>query len=101
MVVASSGYGERGCLSIEAIEGPEELGPALADSAPRRRVPNVVVVSGRRTTQQTLEVLAEVERQDTVRSFAEFATVRIGLVTGANHHFIRSPPGSEPPRCTG
>ena len=90
VVVASSGYGERGSLSIEAIERPDELGPVLANCAPRERVPVVAVVNGRPTTEQTLQVLAEVERQDAVRCLAELATIRIGFVTGANGHFIRN-----------
>ena len=90
VVVASSGYGERGSLSIESIERPDELTPALADCAPGARAPFVAVVNGRRTTEQTLQVLAEIERHDAVKNLAELATVRIGLVTGANGHFIRS-----------
>ena len=90
VVVAASGYGERGSLSIEAIDRPEELTPALADCTPGARAPCVAVINGRRTTEQVLQVLAEIERRDAVRNLGELATIRIGLVTGANRHFIRN-----------
>ena len=90
VVVASSGYGERGSLSIEAIERPDELMSVLADCTPGERAPRVAVVNGRRTTKQTVQVLAEIERHDAVRKLGDLATIRIGMVTGANGHFIRN-----------
>lgn len=90
VVVASSGYGERGSLSIEAVERPDELKSVLAHDMCRVRTPGAAVVNGRRTAEQIPQVLADIERHDAVRNVAELASVRIGLVTGANRHFIRS-----------
>ena len=90
VVVASSGYGERGSLFVEAVEHPDELTQVLVDDTWRACSSCSIVVNGRRTAEQIPQVLADMEQHEAVMSVAKLATVRIGLVTGANRHFIRN-----------
>ena len=90
VVVSASGYGEPGHVSLDAIDRPEDLAPALADFETGQRASGVAVVNGRRTTEPVLRTLEEIERTTVVRPLSELAEIRIGLVTGANRHFIRS-----------
>ena len=90
VVVAASGYGERGRLSIDAIDGPGDLAPLLADSGIVGRSSAVTVFNGRRITEPVLRLLQEIEGRTTVRQLAELAEVRIGFVTGANRYFMRN-----------
>ena len=92
VVVAASAYGERGRVSIDAIDGTEDLAPLLADAGTIRHSSYVAVVNGRRTTEPVLRLLEEIESISTVRRLTELAEVRIGFVTGANRYFIRNRP---------
>ncbi|MCY4671611.1 MAG: N-6 DNA methylase [Rhodococcus sp.] len=90
VVVAASEFGERGRVSIAAIDGLEDLAPLLADSRSVRPSSEAAVVNGRRTTTSVLQLLEEIAEASTVRRLTELAEVRIGFVTGANSYFIRN-----------
>ena len=90
VVVAASGYGERGHVSTHAIDGPEDLTPLLRDSGAARPPSGVAIVNGRRTTESVLQLLEDIQRESRATPLAELADVRIGFVTGANSYFIRT-----------
>ena len=90
VVVACADFGGQGDVTEEAIECVEDLEAVLADANGRGRVPSSVGVRGQWVGAEALELLSGVEGRRRVCRLSEFATVRVGLVTGANSHFIRS-----------
>lgn len=90
VVIAGAGYGAKGTLRIDAVESAGDLVGALSGSVARRRSPRVTVANGRSVSKAVLELLTRLEENPSVSTFDTFATARIGLVTGANNHFIRS-----------
>lgn len=91
VAVAASEYGGNGgVLRVEAVECPEELKAVLDAPSSRKASLQLVTSKGRRVNSLTLEVLSELEQHPSVRLIDDFATVKVGLVTGANQHFIRN-----------
>lgn len=90
VVLAATGYGRRGRITIESIEDANDLVDALSGSTPRRHSDLITNSNGRIVSNEILKSLIELERHTLVRHVAEIASVRIGIVTGANKHFIRS-----------
>ena len=90
VVVAASGYGRRGRLSVDAVKRAEELDELLSGSTGERGSRRVTGTNGRGISAATVRLLKDLEKHDAVRKVADLATVRIGFVTGANNHFIRS-----------
>ena len=89
VVVAASDYGVRGEITTNAINSVESLGPILNKKVTRRDQ-SVNIVNGRRISPATLQLIGELVHDDAVAKLGEFARIRIGFVTGANTHFIRS-----------
>lgn len=90
VAVAAAGYGKPGKIAIESIEDAGDLEGILTGSTTRRHSKRIIVANGRSVSSTTIELLAELEQQGQVRRISDVATVRIGFVTGANSHFIRS-----------
>lgn len=90
VVVAGAGYGKSGNIDIESIEEADDLESVLIGSTARPRTKRITVANGRSVTSETLTLLEEIERHEQVRRISDVAAVRIGFVTGANSHFIRS-----------
>ena len=90
VVVACADFGGQGDVTEEAIECVEDLEAVLADANGRGRPPSSAGVRGHWAGAEALELLSGIEGRRGVSHLSEFATVRVGLVTGANHHFIRS-----------
>lgn len=91
VAVAASEYGGNGgVLRVEAVECSEELEPVLNATSSRKDSLQLVTSKGRRVNSLTLEVLNELEHHPSVRKIDDFATVKVGVVTGANQHFIRN-----------
>ena len=91
VAVAASGYGKPGKLQVEAIEGIQDLG-AILNGAKGRRLRSrsrSITVRGRPVDSKAVHLLNELEQLTSVKQFSDIATLRIGLVTGANSHFIR------------
>ena len=90
VVVACADFGGQGDVTEEAIECVDDLEAVLADRNGRGRRTNSAGVRGRWAGTDALELLSGIESRRRVSRVAEFATVRVGLVTGANNHFIRT-----------
>ena len=89
VAVAASEYGQKGSLRVEAVERAEDLATILNAPKGGSSASHVTTEKGRRTDSAILEQIGELEQHAVVRRFSDLATVRIGLVTGANKHFIR------------
>ena len=92
VVVAASGYGNPGRLHVEAVERAQDLAAVL--NAPRRRCfsSGLMTIKGRPVDSKVVQLLDELEQHTLVKKISSVATVQIGMVTGANSHFVR---GSE------
>lgn len=88
VVIAAEGFGRPGALDVLSVETADDLGAALRGKATATR--GTTLPNGRRISSAALKVLSAIESSARTRAFGELATTRIGLVTGANSHFIRS-----------
>ena len=89
VAVAASGYGNPGNLHVEAVEQAQDLAAVLNAAKGRRFSSRLTTVKGRPVDSKVVRLLGELERHTSVKQISEVATVRVGLVTGANSHFIR------------
>ncbi len=89
VLVACSGFGECGESREAAVDSVEEIESALARSDGSREAQSALV-RGRRIDSAVLALLRRLEEGPEFRRVSELATVRVGIVTGANGHFIRS-----------
>ncbi len=89
VVIAAEGFGSTpGDLGVLSVETADELSAVLSGKAPATR--GTTLPNGRRISSDALKVLTVIESSENTRAFGEIATPHIGLVTGANSHFIRS-----------
>ena len=89
VAVAASGYGNPGTLQVEAVEQAQDLATVLNATKGRRSSSRWTTVSGRPVESTVVQLLGELEQHTSVKNTSDIATVRVGLVTGANSHFIR------------
>ena len=89
VAVIASGHGKQGSSRVEAVERTEDLAAILNAPAAVRSTIHLTTDKGRCTDAGTVHLLRELEQHAAVRKVSELAAVRIGLVTGANKHFIR------------
>ena len=89
VAVAASGYGNPGTLQVEAVEQAQHLAAVLNAAKGRRSSSRLTTVKGRPVNSKVVQLLAELEQHTSVKKISDIATLRIGLVTGANSHFIR------------
>lgn len=90
VVIAGAGFGKKGEVRIDAVETADELAEVLGSSTSKRRSSRTIVANGRSASNATLNLLRSLELQKSVVSLDSLAVARIGIVTGANNHFIRS-----------
>ena len=91
VAVAASEYGgKKGTLRVEAVERSEDLAAVLNPPKGGNSTSYLTTSKGRRIDSQTVQLLGELEQHSAVQKISDVATVRVGLVTGANKHFIRS-----------
>ncbi len=91
VAVAASQYGgKKGTLRVEAVERSEDLAAVLNALKGERSTSHLTTQKGRRIDPLTVQLLGELEQHPAVKKISDVATVRIGLVTGANKHFIRN-----------
>ena len=90
VVVACSGFGDKGEIHTLSVESVADLHSVLTDSnggSPTSyRFPPSVGDTGRKA----VALLGRIAETSEVRRLAELADIRVGVVTGANQHFIRS-----------
>lgn len=89
VVVAASGYGNPGNLQVEAVERAQDLEEILNAEKGEGISSQLITAKGRPVDPTVIQLLGELEQTTFVKKFSDVATVRIGLVTGANNHFIR------------
>ena len=90
VVVAASGFGKRGRMSVDSVQHADDLGRALHCPPRASNSSFVTAPKGRSVDRATVRLLAELEHSEPTRKLADIAAVRIGLVTGANRFFIRN-----------
>lgn len=90
VVVAAAGYGKPGKIVMKSIEDADDLEDVLNGTTTWRCSKHITVVNGRNVSTATIGLLDELEQHEHFRRISDIAKVRIGLVTGANNHFIRN-----------
>ena len=91
IVVAASGYGRKTtAIRFETVKGVPELAAFLNGNPYSFNRHQLITDKGRKVDLKAIHLLNELEQHHSVMRIAEFASVRIGLVTGSNKHFIRS-----------
>ena len=90
VVVASAGFGTSGTIREEAVESVDEVESLLAGGGNPPSMPLDNSLVGRLLDNETITLLDNLWNCDSARLLSDLATVRIGVVTGANRHFIRS-----------
>ena len=90
VAVAASGYGSRGTLHVEAVERIQDLKAVLCATKDKRSSSGLTNVKGRSVDSKVVQLLGELEQHTSVKKISDVATVRVGLVTGANRHFVRN-----------
>ena len=89
VAVIASGFGKNGSLRVETVECTEDLAAILNAPECDRPAPQLTTERGRCIESETVHLLGELEQHAAVKKISDLAAVRIGLVTGANKHFIR------------
>ncbi len=91
VAVAASQYGDKkGTLRVEAVERSEDLAAVLNTPKGGSSTSHLTTPKGRRIDSQAVQLLGELEQHSAFKKISDIATVRVGLVTGANKHFIRN-----------
>ena len=90
VALACSGFGERGRVKTMAVDSVEDLQSVLLSSNGRsRHCPSFPPTAGV-TLDAATALLQRVQESPKVKQLGEVASVKVGVVTGANRHFIRS-----------
>ena len=91
VAVAASKYGgKKGTLRIEAVERSGELAEVLNTPNGGGSTCHLTTSQGRRVDPVAVQLLDELAKHPAVQKVSDVATLRIGLVTGANKYFIRN-----------
>lgn len=88
VVVAGEDFGESGTLSVDSLESAGELEAFLRGVKVSR--PHKTLANARRVLPDALGAIELVQAKGRTVRFDDLATTRIGIVTGANSHFIRT-----------
>ena len=90
VVAACSGFGKKGEIQTLAVESVEDLKSVMANANGRPsqsyRFPPGLKDAG----PKAVTLLTKIAGRPEVKRLGEVATVRVGVVTGANQHFIRT-----------
>ena len=76
-------------MQVEAVEQAQDLAAVLNTAKGRRSSSRLTTVKGRPVDSKVVQLLGELKQHTSVKNISDVATVRVGLVTGANSHFIR------------
>ena len=90
VALACSRFGESGDIRTLAVESVEDLQSALNGSSHRELSSHRLPVAAGDSRPAIDTLLDRIREDSAVMRLGEVAAVRVGLVTGANHHFIRS-----------
>ena len=90
VAVIASGYGKQGSIRVESVERTEDLATILETPEYNSAAPLLTTEKGRCVDPATVDLLSEIGRYEGVMTVSELATVKVGLVTGANRHFVRN-----------
>lgn len=91
VAVAASKYGgKKGTLRVEAVERSEELTEVLNTPKGGSSTPHLTTPKGRRVDSVAVQLLGELAKHPAVQKVSDVATLKVGLVTGANKYFIRN-----------
>ncbi len=88
IALMANGYGGAGSITAETVESMADLKSLLLGKADHRLVGSVFL-NGRPVSREAISVVRELEQHKSVRRLEDVANVRVGLVTGANSHFLR------------
>ena len=88
VVIAAEGHGVAGKVHTAAVDSVSALESALCEKGPRAR--GATLENGRRVPASTLEILRRIEESERTVRLGKFARTSLGVVTGANRHFVRS-----------
>lgn len=88
VVIAGEGFGEPGRLAVHSLDAAAELEALLRGVESAR--PHMTLANGRRVLPEALKAVDLVQATGRTFRFDSLATARIGIVTGANSHFIRA-----------
>ena len=91
VVVACSGFGKHGDVTTLAVESVEDLRLVLNNpDSNGRQLSYRFPATSSETGAAAVSLLSRFVEKPAVRPLGEVADVRVGVVTGANNHFIRS-----------
>ena len=88
VVIAGEDFGDAGLIEVHSLDTAAELEVLLQGLAITR--PHKTLENGRRVLPEALEAMDQVVSTGATSKFVSVATARIGIVTGANSHFIRT-----------
>ena len=88
VVIAAEDFGNSGSLDVLSVDTTDELEATLRGKTPAAK--GTMLPNGRRISPDALQILTTLKLSGHIRAFSELATPHIGIVTGANNHFIRS-----------
>ena len=91
VAVACSGFGKQGDIMTLAVESVEDLRLVLNNPDSNGcQLSYRFPATSSETGAAAVSLLSRLGEKPAVRPLGEVADVRVGVVTGANHHFIRS-----------
>ena len=90
VALACSGFGEKGAVETLAVESVDGLRSVLLRSNGRSPHGSSFPPAAGDTLGAAMALLRRIQQSPEVKRLGEVASVRVGVVTGANRHFIRS-----------
>ena len=89
VALVCSGFGETGAIQTLAVKSVDDLQSVLLNS--NGRSPHCSSFPpGGDTGHAAITLLSRIQKSPKVRPLGDVASIRVGVVTGANKHFIRS-----------
>ncbi len=86
VVIAGEDFGDPGLIEVHSVDTAAELEVLLQGLTITR--PHKTLANGRRVLPEALKAMDQVVSSGAISKFVSVATARIGIVTGANSHFI-------------
>ena len=89
VALVCSGFGKEGTTQTLAVDSVQDLQKILLSSSGHSKHCSDFPPAGD-SIGQAITLLSALQKNPTVRRFGDVASIRVGVVTGANKHFIRS-----------
>ena len=90
VALVCSGFGEKGATQTLAVDSVEDLQTVLLSSDGRYEHCSSFPPAGDDIGNAATTLLSRIQKSPMVQRFGNVASIRVGVVTGANKHFIRS-----------